>query len=172
MRFPNITHFQTGVAIPVSSLRSRSSCGIGEFPDLVLLGKWCQRTGLDLIQILPVNDTGMDPSPYNARSAFALNPIYVRLEDLPNWQFCSNEIQNARQRFEATERLQYRNVVRFKMKILERLFQRNHAHIVADESLRHWMQENPWLKNYAEFSSKSELFCGWIQFHLERQLKA
>ena len=172
MRFSNITHFQTGVAIPVSSLRSKSSCGIGEFPDLVLLGKWCRRTGLDVIQILPVNDTGLDPSPYNARSAFALNPIYLRLEGLPNWQFCSNEIQNARQRFEATERLQYQNVIRFKLKMLERLFQHNHAHIVADELLRQWMQANPWLKNYAEFSGKSELFCGWIQFHLERQLKS
>jgi len=172
MRFPNITHFLTGVALPVSSLRSTSSCGIGEFPDLVLLGKWCRRTGLELIQILPVNDTGLDPSPYNARSAFALNPIYMRLEDLPNWQFCSNEIQNARQRFEATEKLQYQNVLRFKMKMLERLFQHNHAHIVVDESLRLWMQTNPWLKNYAEFSGKSGLFYGWIQFHLERQLKA
>jgi hypothetical protein len=75
MQFPNITRFLTGVAIPVSALRSRSSCGIGEFPDLVLLGEWCLRTGLDLIQILPVNDSGLDASPYNAHSAFALNPI-------------------------------------------------------------------------------------------------
>ena len=101
MRFPEITRFLTGVAIPVSSLRSQSSCGAGEFPDLVLLGEWCRRTGLDLIQILPVNDTGFDASPYNAQSAFALNPIYIRLEDIPGWDICLDDIRNARRSFEA-----------------------------------------------------------------------
>ena len=105
MQFPKITRFLSGVAIPVSSLRSRSSCGVGEFPDLVLLGEWCRRTGLDLIQILPVNDTGFDPSPYNAQSAFALNPVYIHLEDVPGWDICRDAIRNARQDFEAAERL-------------------------------------------------------------------
>jgi len=173
MRFPNITRFLTGVAIPVSSLRSKSSCGIGEFPDLVLFGDWCRRTGLDLIQILPVNDTGFDPSPYNARSAFALNPVYIRLEDLPGWEICRDDIRDARQRFEAPEKLQYQAVLRFKLAILERIFKHNHAAISADNSLRQWMRANPWLVTYTEYAGqKTDLFYGWIQFHLERQLTA
>src|SRR5688572_1252595 len=108
MRFPTIDHFITGVAAPVSCLRTRLSCGVGEFPDLVPFGEWCKRTGLELIQILPVNDTGPDPSPYNAQSAFALNPIYARLEDIPGWEVCSEDIAIARKQFEAAERLQYR----------------------------------------------------------------
>jgi 4-alpha-glucanotransferase len=173
MRFPNITRFLTGVAIPVSSLRSRFSCGIGEFPDLVLLGEWCRRTGLDLIQILPVNDTGFDPSPYNARSAFALNPVYIRLEDLPGWEICRDDIREARLRFEAPEKLQYRAVLDFKLAMLERIFRRNLAAISADKLLRQWMHANPWLDTYAEYAGeKNSLFYGWIQFHLERQLTA
>src|SRR6185295_18149811 len=165
MQFPKITRFLTGVAIPVSSLRSQLSCGIGEFPDLVLLGEWCRRTGLDLIQILPVNDTGFDPSPYNARSAFALNPVYLRLEDVPGWKLCANDIHDCRLRFEASEKLQYRSVLQFKLETLERIFQHNRAAIAADESLRQWMQENPWLETYSEYCGRSKsLFHGWTQY--------
>src|SRR5262245_32157208 len=123
MKFPAITHMLTGVAVPVSSLRSELSTGIGEFPDLVLLGAWCKRAGLDLIQVLPVNDTGGDASPYNARSAYALNPVYVRLEDVPGWQRYAGEIMTAKKRFEAAERLQYGPVLQAKMQILRRIFE-------------------------------------------------
>ena len=171
MRFPDITRFLTGVAIPVSSLRSKSSCGVGEFPDLVLLGEWCRRTGLDLIQILPVNDTGLDPSPYNAQSAFALNPVYIRLEDVPGWDICQDDIRNVRRSFEAAERLQYGSVLRFKMEMLHRIFQHNHAAIADDETLRQWISRNHWLEAYSEFVSPADdLFSGWIQYHLDRQL--
>jgi len=173
MRFPKITRFLTGVAVPVSSLRSQSSCGIGEFPDLVLFGEWCRRTGMDLIQILPVNDTGFDPSPYNARSAFALNPVYLRLEDVPGWEICADNILAARRRYESSETLQYRNVLQFKLETLERIFRHNRAAIAADKALQEWMQANPWLKTYSEYCGRSkELFHGWTQYHLELQLKS
>jgi len=173
MRFPTFDRFLTGVAVPVSSLRSQSSCGIGEFPDLVLFGEWCRRTGLDLIQILPVNDTGFDPSPYNARSAFALNPVYIRLEDIPGWRVCAGEIRDARLHFEASEKLQYRSVLHFKLEMLERIFQNNRAAIAADESLWEWVQANPWLDTYLEYCGRAkELFYGWTQYHLELQLKS
>jgi 4-alpha-glucanotransferase len=46
-----------GVAIPVFSLRSKNSFGTGEFTDLKLLIDWAKKTGLKLIQVLPLNDT-------------------------------------------------------------------------------------------------------------------
>jgi len=77
----------TGVAIPVFSLRSKQSAGVGEFADLKLLVDWSNQVGVKLIQILPINDTTathtwMDSYPYAAISAFALHPMYVRIEDL------------------------------------------------------------------------------------------
>jgi 4-alpha-glucanotransferase len=77
----------TGVAIPVFSLRSKQSAGLGEFADLKLLVDWSNQVGVKLIQILPINDTTathtwMDSYPYAAISAFALHPMYVRIEDL------------------------------------------------------------------------------------------
>ena len=89
-----------GVAVPIFSLRSEESLGIGEYADLKKMADWCVAIGLDLIQILPVNDTTAwhdwrDSYPYNAISAFALNPIYLNLsamgiavdaEDIPQPQ--------------------------------------------------------------------------------------
>jgi len=73
-----------GVAIPVFSLRSENSFGVGEFADLKLLADWGKKTGLKLIQLLPINDTSAthtwkDSYPYAAISAFALHPLYLNL---------------------------------------------------------------------------------------------
>ncbi|MBP5644078.1 MAG: 4-alpha-glucanotransferase [Bacteroidales bacterium] len=77
--------YQAGVAVPVFSLRSEDSCGIGEFLDLKKLADWCVLTGLKLIQILPINDTTTDGGwgdsyPYKSISTKALHPIYLNLE--------------------------------------------------------------------------------------------
>ena len=77
--------YHAGVAVPLFSLRSNDSFGIGEFPDLKKLADWCVITGLKLIQILPINDTTTDGGwgdsyPYKSVSTKALHPIYLNLE--------------------------------------------------------------------------------------------
>ena len=81
----NSNKYYAGVAVPVFSLRSEDSCGIGEFLDLKKLADWCVMTGLKLIQILPTNDTTTDGGwsdsyPYKSISTKALHPIYLNLE--------------------------------------------------------------------------------------------
>ena len=76
-----------GVAIPVFSLRSKKSFGIGEFSDIPLMVDWAAKTGQCFLQLLPVNDTTMNRNwhesyPYNAISCFALNPAYICLEEV------------------------------------------------------------------------------------------
>src|SRR5205823_7978738 len=75
VKLPNNNWKGAGVAIPVFSLRSQNSFGIGEFADIKLLVDWANETGLKLIQLLPVNDTSAtytwkDSYPYAAISAF------------------------------------------------------------------------------------------------------
>ena len=77
-----------GVVVPVFSLRSEHSCGVGDFGDLKRMADWASLTGLRIIQLLPVNDTTSthswtDSHPYNIISAFALHPHYLDLEQLP-----------------------------------------------------------------------------------------
>ena len=73
-----------GVAIPVFSLRTNNSFGVGEFMDLRVMVDWAVKTGLKLVQILPINDTvanhtWKDSYPYAAISVFALHPVYLNL---------------------------------------------------------------------------------------------
>ena len=71
-----------GVAIPIFSLRSESSWGVGEFSDLKQMARWAKAVGMSIIQTLPINDTSAsfswrDSYPYNAISSFALHPLYL-----------------------------------------------------------------------------------------------
>ena len=76
-----------GVVVPVFSLRSEHSYGVGDFGDLKRFVDWVAATGMKMIQLLPVNDTTnshswSDSYPYNIVSAFALHPQYLDLEAL------------------------------------------------------------------------------------------
>lgn len=83
MKFANGTRNICGLVAPLSALKSDSGGPCGEFPDLVPLGKIARAWGFGLVQLLPVNDTGSQTSPYSALSAFALHPLYIRIRDLP-----------------------------------------------------------------------------------------
>ena len=151
MRYGTISTFQTGVAIPVFSLRSNQSVGIGEFLDLKPFGEFAKSAGFDLIQLLPVNDTGEESSPYSARSAFALNPAYIRVQDVHGADLFIAEIQKAKASFDSLEKIAYVDVVRFKRHLLRKVFDANKAHIKKETDLLEWIEENSWVKPYAVY---------------------
>ena len=100
MRYGDISSFQSGVAVPLFSLRSRSGIGIGEYLDLIPFAKWCKMCDFDIIQLLPVNDTGAEASPYSARSAFALNPVFINIQAVQGSSEFENEIEEAKAEFD------------------------------------------------------------------------
>lgn len=74
-----------GLAVPLFSLRSPHGAGIGEIPDLVPLARWARRMRHRFLQLLPVNECSPgEASPYSAISAFALDPVYLGLRELPD----------------------------------------------------------------------------------------
>lgn len=155
-----------GVAIPVFSLRSERSFGVGEFADLKLLIDWAARTGQSIIQILPVNDTTMsdtwqDSYPYNANSAFALHPQYIRLSNVGRLADPAEEA-----RFEALGRelnalpaIDYERVNRAKIDCLHRLYRQEGARTFATEAYRRFFERNSdWLRPYALFCTLRSLY--------------
>jgi 4-alpha-glucanotransferase len=152
MKFGELDHYYTGIAIPVSALRSEHSCGVGDFLDLSALAHFCKQSGFEVIQILPVNDTGSQSSPYSALSAFALHPIYIRLQELPFAADFMEEIESAKMKHENQRRLHYNEVLSFKLGILHRMFEQNKKTILADEELVNWIGLNAWVKPYSVFS--------------------
>ncbi len=157
MRFPQLDHYYTGIAVPVSALRSAQSLGCGEFADLPLLGRWCRDTGIEIIQILPVNDTGFQSSPYSANSAFALNPVYIRVEDLPETgdlpdrETFLDEMEELRKSSEGARRISYLNVADAKLGLLKKIFLERAEAIAEDPALRDWIGRNGWVTDYAVY---------------------
>src|SRR5262249_45470068 len=78
---------RAGLLVPLFSLRAPGDWGVGEIPDLVPLARWAARAGFSVIQLLPVNEAAHgQSSPYFARTAFALDPAYLRLTDIEDFQ--------------------------------------------------------------------------------------
>ncbi|MGA8891967.1 MAG: 4-alpha-glucanotransferase [Anaeromyxobacteraceae bacterium] len=72
---------ESGVLVPLFSIRSRSGWGLGEIPDLVPFARWAVSAGFSLVQVLPVNEAARGQnSPYSAISAFAIDPVYLALD--------------------------------------------------------------------------------------------
>lgn len=144
----------TGVVLPVSALRSKESCGVGEFADLIPFADFCEKAGLRLIQLLPVNDTGTESSPYSALSAFALHPLYLRIQDLPEAKKFSAEIKALAMKHEKAGRFDYREIRNDKLQLLRKIYdacERDVKKSADDGSLAAWISENPWVVDYAVF---------------------
>ncbi|MDD5565393.1 MAG: 4-alpha-glucanotransferase, partial [Candidatus Omnitrophica bacterium] len=85
---------RAGVLVPLFSLYSRQSQGIGDLFDLKLLVDWCQKAGISIIQLLPMNEVGHTFCPYDSISSFALEPMYLALSLLGSAQrFAKKQIK-------------------------------------------------------------------------------
>jgi 4-alpha-glucanotransferase len=158
-RLPNAKWKGTGVSIPVFSLRSKKSLGIGEFPDLKLLVDWAKKTGLNLIQILPINDTTAtntwtDSYPYAAISAFALNPVYINLEKVAGKKLknITDSIRKKKKQLNEKSVVDYETVLRFKTGILQELYEESGTDFLTDPDFIFYFEKNKdWLESYAAF---------------------
>ncbi|MBP3550376.1 MAG: 4-alpha-glucanotransferase [Alistipes sp.] len=156
----NVQWRGAGVAVPVFSLRSEQSFGVGEFADLQLLGDWCVATGQRIIQILPINDTSMsfswyDSYPYNTVSSFALHPLYIRLSDVGYLRGEADraEMEALQEELNALPDLDYERVIKAKMKYLRKLYEQLGARCMDSKSFRDFEKRNrEWLMPYAVFS--------------------
>jgi 4-alpha-glucanotransferase len=144
-----------GVALPLFSLHSAESFGIGEFPDLFPVIDWCKSSGLDVIQLLPLNDTGWDTSPYNSLSAFALNPIHLGLSRLPYLEhdpMLQHELKTIPKRPHSL-RIDYTHTREIKMRFLHHYFEKAGHQIQKREDYHHFIEKSTWLKGYALFKT-------------------
>lgn len=167
-----------GTAVPVFSLRSEGDMGIGEFHDLRSLVDWAILTGQCIIQLLPVNDTtrkgGWDDSyPYSPVSSFALNPMYIHLQDLGIKE--DAEFKACQTKLNSLPEIDYPEVFKVKTEYLKRAWKDRGSKDCKLASFRKFCKENSiWLDEYCSFCAKrdgdSPEFHAWIQFHLDRQL--
>ena len=177
-----------GVAIPVFSLRSSHSCGVGDFGDLRLLVDWAVATGMKVIQILPVNDTTAarswsDSYPYNIVSAFALHPQYLDLHalgPLRNKKYMTVFLRQQNE-LNAMNYTDYEAVQRVKFDYIRVLYEERGQQTLDSREFKLWYEENQdWLVPYAEWLAGKSSVNGkplsvnivyFTQYHLHLQLK-
>lgn len=152
---------RVGVATPLFSIYSEKSIGIGELPDLKLLIDWCQKTGMSIIQLLPINDVGFDFRPYDAQSSFAIDPMYLALSELrhANAQKFKKEVETLRKQFPpGSERVNYA-VKGAKLALLWKIFKE--ASAGQDLNFTKYSKENAvWLNEYALYKTIKEIHKG------------
>ena len=161
-----------GTAIPVFSLRTERDFGIGQFTDLKMLVDWAASTGQSIIQTLPVNDTTMtgtwrDSYPYSANSSFALNPIYIDLEqvgELTDKEYL-NSIKKERKQLNALDAIDYERVFRLKSDYLDRLYAQYGDQCCKSREYHKFFSANrSWLEPYALYCYLRDKY-GTADFH-------
>ncbi|MCB1109910.1 MAG: 4-alpha-glucanotransferase [Chlamydiia bacterium] len=157
-----------GIQVPLLSLRTEKSCGNGEFLDLLPLIDWLSSIGMDVLQLLPLNDSALDPSPYNAISSTALHPIYLSLHALPY----ATDLDPFRI-YNETKRVAYREVLELKLAYLKTYIAKHQDTIQANPEYLAFIQKSPHLIDYALYKSLQEKHHGkaWIKWPRADQLK-
>jgi 4-alpha-glucanotransferase len=156
-----------GTVMPLFSLRSESSWGIGDFGDLKRFAEWLAATGQRVLQLLPVNDTTIyggagDSYPYNCVSVFALHPQYIDISALP-------QLKDGRVRAGFTRRAKrlnegnsfdYTAVNELKENYLRKLFEESSETLLANESYKSFAKEQQeWLTPYCAYRFLSKKIC-------------
>ena len=176
-----LTERQTmkGVAVPLFSLRTEDDFGIGEFADLPILGDWCIANGMKIIQILPINDTTAhfdwrDSYPYNAISAFALNPVYLNLEQLGIKEDAA--FKRTRTMLNGKDFVDYPKMLKAKWKYFQTAFEHQWTTVKDNEDFKQFCNDNTdWLPDYAQYCAErdgnSTEIHFFLQYHCDKQLR-
>jgi 4-alpha-glucanotransferase len=147
-----------GVLVPLFALRREDDLGIGDVDALRQFIDWVAGIGFKLVQLLPINETGPDNSPYNAISAMAIEPTTLHLapnspEDLRPEDFDTSvahvDIASLRQ-----GGVKYRHVKKLKRSLLEKAFANFSARAGEERRLefrKFCEKQAAWLRDYAFF---------------------
>lgn len=148
-----------GTLLPVFSLRTKGSFGIGDFGDLCAMIDWIAFTGQKLLQVLPINDTTVtrtwtDSYPYSCISIFALHPQYTDIRQLPALkdQKKAAAFETLRKELNALPQIDYERVNNAKEEYLHLIYKQEGANVLESEEYRKWFNdEQHWLIPYAQF---------------------
>ena len=166
-----------GVVVPVFSLRSKNSQGVGDFGDLHSMVDWASMTGMHVIQLLPIYDTtqtgsNADSYPYNSISIYALHPMYIDIRQLPDIEdeAFMQQFEQDRAMLNASSQLQYAQVNMLKHRYLRKLYQQQADSLTSDTAYFNFCKKNAdWLTIYSVFCMLRDLyhtadFSQWPQY--------
>ena len=160
VRMVNDTWKGAGVSLPVFSIRTKKSLGVGDFGDLKLFIDWAAKVNLKLIQVLPLNDTigthsEADVLPYAAISAFALNPLFLNLQaigKLPTSHPLQKEYKTKQTQWNALDLVAFLDIVNYKLQYAKELFLLEKDKFLQTADFKIFFSNNEyWLVPYAAY---------------------
>ena len=148
-----------GTLVPVFSLRSKTSFGVGDFGDLRKMIDWVALTRQRVLQILPINDTTIthtwtDSYPYSCISIFALHPQYADLTALPPLKDEKEreKYEQLRESLNALPQIDYEQVNAAKTSYLRLLFEQEGKKVMSSAAFKAFFAESKqWLAPYAQY---------------------
>ena len=160
-----------GTLVPVFSLRSKDSFGVGDFGDLKKMVEWIAQTKQRLLQVLPINDTTTthtwtDSYPYSCISIFALHPQYVDLTQLPPIENKDEKkkFEALRKELNALPQIDYERVNNAKTEYLKLIYKQEGSKILKSEAFKTFFKESEtWLVPYAQYCSLRDKY-GTVDF--------
>ena len=164
--FPIYPWKGAGTVIPIFSLRSEGSFGVGDFGDLKLMVDWCAKTKQRVLQVLPINDTNMtytwqDSYPYNSISIYALHPQYTDFRQLPALkdEALKAKFEALRLELNALPQIDYERMNNAKLEYLRALYAQEGKNIMNSEAFKKFFEQNKaWLVPYAAFCHYRDLY--------------
>ncbi len=160
VRIADVNWKGAGVGLPVFSIRTKNSFGVGDFVDLKLLIDWAEKTGLKLIQVLPLNDTigthsDADVLPYAAISAFALNPLFLNLNaiaKLPATNPLQKEYKAKQAELNDLDLIAFLEVINYKLQYAKELYLLHKNEFLKSKEFKTFFDNNEhWLVPYAAY---------------------
>ena len=157
--FPIYPWKGAGTVIPIFSLRSEGSFGVGDFGDLKQMVDWCAKTKQRVLQVLPINDTNMtytwqDSYPYNSISIYALHPQYTDFRQLPALKDPERKayFDAMQKELNALPQIDYERMNNAKLEYLRELYAQEGSKAMKSEAFKQFFAENKeWLVPYAAF---------------------
>lgn len=163
---------RSGLLVPLFSVYSRNSLGIADFSDLKLLIDFCQASGNSILQLLPMNETGVVNCPYDSLSSFAQEPAYMSLAGLPNINEKSIQIkiESLKKLFSlSSTHLDY-GIKEGKMQLLWQIYL-SWDHRDSIELKKFKEQNSYWLTDFALYKALKEHHKGAPWYEWEEKFK-
>ena len=164
--FPVYPWKGAGTVIPIFSLRSEGSFGVGDFGDLQKMIDWCAKTRQRVLQVLPINDTNMtytwqDSYPYNSISIYALHPQYTDFRQLPPLKDKERKAyyETLQKELNALPQIDYERMNNAKLAYLRELFAQEGSKMMKTEAFKTFFEQNKdWLVPYAAFCHYRDMY--------------
>ena len=164
--FPLYPWKGAGTVIPVFSLRTEGSFGVGDFGDLKLMIDWCAKTKQRILQVLPINDTNMtrtwqDSYPYNSISIYALHPQYTDFRQLPaiKDEAKRTAFETLRKELNELPQIDYERMFAAKMDYLREIYAQEGSKVLKSKAFKEFFEQNKeWLVPYAAFCHYRDLY--------------